>query len=110
MRMRIAYLERMLYGGKSDKLSTKSADDQPGLFDDFFKEAMEEKATLIEKTAREIEAETQKRRLEAKKKPSRPSKYQYSGLEERKTVVMPEGLDASECDVIGKDVYPHSSP
>ena len=51
MRMRIAYLERMLYGRKSDKLSAKSADDQPGLFDDFFKEAMEEKVALIEKNS-----------------------------------------------------------
>lgn len=104
MQERIAYLERMLYGEKSDKLKTKAADDQPGLFDDFFKEAMDEKTAQIEKTAKEIEAETEKRRKRAGKQPSRPSKYRYAGLEERKRVVMPEGLDAGECDIIGSDV------
>ena len=104
LRMRIAYLERMLYGRKSDRIARELVDDQPGLFDDFFKEAMDEKAAVIEQTAKDIEAEANKRRARAGKKPSRPSKYQYANLEERTTIVMPEGVDAAKCDIIGKDV------
>ena len=38
MLTRIAYLECMLYGSKADKLlGKKEVDNQPGLFDDFFK-------------------------------------------------------------------------
>ena len=104
MQERIAYLTRMLYGSKSDKLANKNADNQPGLFDELFKEALDEKTAQIEETVKEIEAETKKRQARAKKKASRPAKYRYSGLEERITVIMPDGIDASECDVIGKDV------
>ncbi len=104
MLTRIAYLERMLYGSKSDKLLSKEVDNQPGLFDDFFKEEMNEKMAQIEETAKEIEAETKKRRERSKKKSSRPTQYRYTGLEERKTVIMPDGLDESECDIIGTDV------
>lgn len=104
LRMRIAYLERMLYGRKSDRIARKVVDDQPGLFDNFFKEAMDEKTAMIEQTAKDIEAEATKRRARARKKPSRPSKYQYANLEERTTIVMPDGVDAAKCDIIGKDV------
>lgn len=104
LRMRIAYLERMLYGRKSDRMARKVVDDQPGLFDNFFKEAMDEKTAMIEQTAKDIEAEADKRRARARKKPSRPSKYQYANLEERTTIVMPDGVDAAKCDIIGKDV------
>ena len=55
LEMRIAYLERMLYGSKSDKLVSKVPADQPGLFDGFFKEAMNRKADEIEAMARQIE-------------------------------------------------------
>ena len=75
MLTRIAYLERMLYGSKSDKLLSKEVDNQPGLFDDFFKEEMNEKMAQIEETAKEIEAETKKRRERSKKKSSRPTQY-----------------------------------
>lgn len=104
LRMRIAYLERMLYGRKSDRIARKVVDDQPGLFDNFFKEAMDEKTAMIEQTTKDIEAEATKRRARARKKPSRPSKYQYANLEERTTIVMPDGVDAAKCDIIGKDV------
>ena len=43
-------------------------------------------------------------RAKAKTQPSRSSKYQYSGLEERTTVLMPEGVNPDEYDIIGKDV------
>ena len=37
LKQRIAYLERMLYGSKSDRIKLDAASDgQPGLFDDFF--------------------------------------------------------------------------
>ena len=68
------------------------------------KEAMDEKAAKIEAMAKEIEADTRKRRARAKRTPSRPSSYRYAGLEKRTTVMMPEGVAAGECDIIGKDV------
>ena len=59
LKARIAYLERMLFGAKSDKLASKASDEGqlPGLFDDEFKEAMEEKHCQIEQMVKEIEAE-----------------------------------------------------
>ena len=111
---RIAYLERMLYGPKSDKLGLKAADEGqlPGFFDDEFKEAMEEKNCRIEQMAKEIEEERKKRHEGEKKKSSRPAKYLYAGLEERTTVLDPEGVNLEEYDVIGKDVVRmlHRSP
>lgn len=101
---RIAYLERMLYGSKSDRLASRVPDNQPGLFDQLFQEAMDEKALEIGRMAEEIEGEAEKRRAAARKAPSRPSKYRYAGLEERVTTLMPEGVDADECDIIGSDV------
>ncbi|MDE5871487.1 MAG: IS66 family transposase [Muribaculaceae bacterium] len=101
---RIAYLERMLYGAKSDRLASKVSENQPGLFDQLFKEAMDEKIRQVEKMAREIEKEAQRRRAVAKKPSSRPSSYRYAGLEERVTTLMPEGVEADQCDIIGKDV------
>lgn len=101
---RIAYLERILFGVKSDNRRDDYPQDQPGLFDDLFNEALSEKAAQIEKTAKEIEVEAQKRRASKPKKANRPSKYQYTGLEERTTTLMPEGVDIDKCDIIGKDV------
>lgn len=94
----------MLYGRKSDRIARNVVDDQPGLFDNFFKEAMDEKTAMIEQTAKDIEAEANKRRACAKKKHSRPLKYQYANLEEHTTIVMPDGVDAAKCDIIGKNV------
>ena len=65
---------------------------------------MDEKAAKIEAMAKEIEAENHKRRARAKRTPPRPSSYRYAELEERTTVMMPEGVAAGECDIIGKDV------
>ena len=105
LKQRIAYLERMLYGSKSDRVKKQPEDDgQLSLFEDLFKEAVEEKAAEVEKVANEIEAEAKKRRATARKRPARPAKYSYYGLEERVTVLMPEGVDPDNCDVIGKDV------
>lgn len=104
LKARIAYLERMHYGSKSDRIASKVPDNQPGLFDELFKEAMDEKACQIEQTAKEIEKEARKRREASKRPSSRPPKYHYAGLEERTTTLMPEGVNADECDIIGKDV------
>ena len=41
LKARIAYLERMLYGSKSDRIASKVPDNQPGLFDELFREAMD---------------------------------------------------------------------
>ncbi len=104
LKQRIAYLERMLYGSKSDHIKKNAVQDgQLGLFDDLFKEAIDENAAKIEKAAKEIEEAAAKRRAAARKQPNRPAKYQYAGLEERTTLLMPEGVDAEKCDVIGKD-------
>ena len=66
---------------------------------------MDEKAAKIEAMAKEIEAENRKHWARAKRTPSRPLCYRYAGLEERTTVMMPEGgVAADECDIIGKDV------
>ena len=105
LKQRIAYLERMLYGSKSDHIKKNAEPDgQLSLFDDLFKEAIEENAAKIEKAAKEIEAAAAKRRAAAHKQPKRPAKYQYAGLEERTTILMPEDVNAEQCDVIGKDV------
>lgn len=101
---RIAYLERLLYGVKSDRLASQVPEDQPGLFDELFEQAMNEKAMQVEQMAKEIEKEGARRRAAVKKSPSRPSQYRYTGLEERLTTLMPEGVNADECDIIGKDV------
>ena len=105
LKQRIAYLERMLYGSKSDRVKQDAASDgQPSLFDDFFKEAIDENAAKIEAAAKEIKRAADKRRKAAGKNPVRPAKYQYTGLEERTTLKMPEGINTADCDVIGKDV------
>ncbi len=101
---RIAYLERLLYGVKSDRLASKVPDNQPGLFDGLFNEAMDEKVRQVEQMAKEIEKEARKRRAVSKTPSSRPSKYRYAGLEERTITLMPEDVNADECDIIGKDV------
>ena len=104
LKERIAFLERRLFGAKSDRLTYVNPDDQPGLFDEMFKEAMDEKASQIDKMADDIEKESQKRRKSAKKKSSRPAKYRYTGLEERTTTIVPENVNIEEYDIIGKDV------
>ena len=65
---------------------------------------MDEKAAKIEAMAKGIEADIRKRRARAKRTPSRLSSYRYAGLEERTTIMIPEGVAAGECDIIGKDV------
>ena len=104
LRSRIAYLERMLYGAKSDRLMSQVPSNQPGLFDELFNEAMDEKALQIEQMAKEIEKEGCRRREKNRKSSSRPARYRYHGLEERLTTLMPEGIDVQECDIIGKDI------
>lgn len=101
---RIAYLERLLYGSKSDKLAAKTAiANQPGLFDELFNEACDERAAQIEQAAREIKAKAEKRRRASKAKTNRPAKYQYYGLEERRREILPRDLDTSLYDKIGQD-------
>lgn len=104
LKERILYLERQLYGSKRDRVAAIPSDGLPTLFDDEFKEALDEKAKKIENTAKEIEEESKKRRNREKKKAERPSKYRYHGLEERTRVIMPDGVNVEDCEVIGKDV------
>ncbi len=102
---RIAYLERLLFGSKSDRIAAKAAmANQPGLFDGLFNGACDERAAQIRQTAEEIRTEAEKRRRTAKAATKRPSKYRYYGLEERRREVNPEGLVAADYDKIGEDV------
>lgn len=80
LKERILYLERQLYGSKRDRVAAMPSDGLPTLFDEEFKEALDEKAKKIENTAKEIEEESKKRRNREKKKTERPSKYRYHGL------------------------------
>ena len=107
LKERIAYLEHLLFGVKSDRLRNTASANEPGLFDEWLKEAMDEKASKTAKAKAEIEKEAEARRSKPRKKAGRPSKYQNHGLEERVTVIMPEGVEAASCDIIGKDVRYH---
>lgn len=101
---RIAYLERQLYGVKSDRKTSKASDaDQPGLFDELFDRVYDERAAQIQKAAQEIKAEAEKRRRSSKAKANRQAKYQYHGLEERRREILPEGIDTGLYDRIGQD-------
>lgn len=103
-KMWIEYILRQLYGPKSDKRKNPEPDNQPGLFDEFFNVALDEKYALIDQAAKEIEEDASKRRKKSKKKAARPEKYTYFGLEERTTTILPEGIDLDQCEVIGKDI------
>lgn len=51
---RMAYLERLLFGSKRDKLASKAAaSDQPGLFDELFNGAYDGRAAQIRQKAGE---------------------------------------------------------
>ena len=101
---RIAYLERLLFGSKSDTMASKAAEaNQPGLFDELFDEAYDERAARIQQAAQEIKAESEMRRKASKAKHDRPAKYQYYGLEERRREILPHDLDTSLYDKIGQD-------
>ena len=109
---RIAYLERMLYGDKKDR--KKDVQEGPGLFDDQFQQAVDEREASLDKAAQDIEEEAERRRAASKKSGSRkrPSRYQYAGLPEEWHTVYPEGICLEDYDVVGKDVTRilHRSP
>ena len=98
---RIAYLERLLFGSKRDKLARQGG---PTLFDELFNQVMEEHEAAIVHTVKDIKKEADLRRSRAKSAPKRPSEYQYYGLEERVSSLNPEGIVPAEYDIIGKDV------
>lgn len=96
---RIAYLERLLFGSRRDKLASQG----PTLFDELFNQAVEEHEEAIVQTVKEIKDAATLRRSRAKSAAERPSKYQYFGLEERVRTVIPEGIVPAEYDIIGQD-------
>ena len=59
---RVAYLERLLWGGKRDKKVVQG----PTLFDELFNEAAASKASAIAETVEEIRKEAEKRRYKRK--------------------------------------------
>ena len=66
MAERIAYLERLLWGGKRDKRVAQG----PTLFDAFFNEAADAREAAIAETVQEIRKEAEKRRACGRKKRS----------------------------------------
>ena len=108
MAERIAYLERLLWGGKRDRRVAQG----PTLFDAFFNEAAESKDAAIASTVREIRKEAEKRRAGSGKKPARPERYLYAGLPEEWRTEYPQGVNLAEYDIIGKEVTRilHRSP
>ena len=108
MAERIAYLERLLWGGKRDRRVAQG----PTLFDAFFNEAAESKEAAIASTVREIRKEAEKRRAGSGKKPARPERYLYAGLPEEWRTEYPQGVNLAEYDIIGKEVTRilHRSP
>lgn len=97
---RVAYLERLLWGGKRDKRVAQG----PTLFDELFNEAAEAKEAAIAETVQEIRKEAEKRRAAGKKKPERPERYLYAGLPEEWRTEYPKDVNLAEYDIIGKDV------
>ena len=61
LKHRIMMLERKLFGSSKDRLKPNVSDDEPGLFDEFFKEAVAEKEVALKETAEAIEKEARKR-------------------------------------------------
>lgn len=100
MAERIAYLERLLWGGKRDKRVAQG----PTLFDALFNEAVDAKEKAVADAAEEIKKEAEKRRARAAQNPKRPERYLYAGLPEQWRTELPEGVDMSEYDIIGRDV------
>ena len=100
MAERIAYLERLLWGGKRDKRVAQG----PTLFDAFFNEAADAREAAIAETVQEIRKEAEKRRACGRKKPERPERYLYTGLPEEWRTEYPKDINLSEYDIIGKDV------
>lgn len=100
MAERIAYLERLLWGGKRDKRVAQG----PTLFDAFFNEAADARESAIAETVQEIRKEAEKRRACGQKKPERPERYLYTGLPEEWRTEYPKDINLSEYDIIGKDV------
>ena len=100
MAERIAYLERLLWGGKRDKRVAQG----PTLFDTFFNEAADAREAAIAETVQEIRKEAEKRRACGRKKPERPERYLYTGLPEEWRTEYPKDINLSEYDIIGKDV------
>ena len=89
MAERIAYLERLLWGGKRDRRVAQG----PTLFDAFFDEAAESKEAAIASTVREIRKEAEKRRAGSGKKPARH-------LGGRNPVVAVGRCDLQQCGIL----------
>lgn len=100
MAERIAYLERLLWGGKRDRRVMQG----PTLFDGLFNEAADAREAAIKETVEAIRKEAEKRRTGGNGKAKRPERYLYAGLPEEWRTEYPPGVDLAEYDIIGKDV------
>ena len=100
---RIAWLEQRLFGSKKDRAKQY---DGPGLFDDLENEAIEAQKAEMEKAEIEVEKIREQRRQRAKRasKDNRPAKYHYYGLEERREVRYPEGVNPDDYDKIDEEI------
>ncbi|GAB1415215.1 IS66-like element ISBf10 family transposase [Paludibacter sp.] len=104
---RILYLERQLYGRRSEKQLPPIDEAQLSLFD--FNQGdvvLEEEKTILTTVIEDIEQKAAIRRNK-KKQNAAPQKRSYklpADLERRETILLPESIDVSEMVKIGEDV------
>ena len=107
-RLRILYLERQIFGRRSEKTLPKVNEAQYSLMDALFGEETLEAEQGVRTIVEEIEREGVARRAKAaseKKTTTRKADYQLPAeLERRTTVIEPELEDAGEYEKIGTDI------
>lgn len=103
MAREIEQLRRRAFSSLKDRAQQYEG---PSLFEEIDQEAELAAAKALEKAAKEVDAEAQKRRVAAReaRSPKRPAKYNTYGLPEECRTVWPEGVNLDDYDVIGQDV------
>lgn len=105
---RILYLERQLYGRRSEKRLPDYEDAQLRLFNQWEGEGLEEEKTVFQSLTDEIIKKGEERRKKAKGNPSSASeKRSYklpASLERKETIIEPEGFNHETMIKIGEDV------
>lgn len=101
----IEQLQRRAFGGSLKDRAVKY--EGPSLFAEFDEEAKLAAAKKMEKVSKEVDAEAEKRRAEAKAETNgrgkRPEKYNTYGLPVEVKKVYPEGINPEEYEEIGQD-------
>lgn len=104
---RILYLERQLFGRRSEKQLPRYDEAQLSLFDPMQgTPALPEEAQAMTSLVEDIKEQAEKRRQEARQK-SKAKKRSYKipeNIERRETIVQPQELDSETMVKIGQDV------